>query len=134
MISEWVPGNPQSGAIDVATVKRFATLAEAIKEDADAVREAIGEQTLQQAGGWLKLDETAWQSVISALEEKELFPLAEFFTIAENAFSGWQCGAKNPAIWVFRYLKEQQKLPEKALIRELKGRTDNRFIPYGSVL
>lgn len=134
MINEWSPDHSQPGAIDNTLVKQFIALADAIKQDADAVRQEIGEQSLQQAQRWLKLDESQWQTVISALEEKDLFPLAEFFTIAENAFPGWQCGARNPAIWIFRYLKEQKKLPEKSLIRALKAQTDNRFIPYGSVL
>lgn len=134
MINEWAPTDQSASTVDTALLKRAATLAKAIRSDADQAAAELSDEEKSTLQNWLKLDEDAWRTAISQLEENELFPLAEFFTIAENAFSGWQCAAKNPAIWVFRYMKEQKMLPEKAAIRELKGLTDNRFIPYGSVL
>jgi len=134
MIGEWVPADTGISAIDPQRLQQFAAQAETLKSDADAVRQALGEEALQQARGWLRLEESAWQEAISALAEKDLFPLAVFFTLAENAFSGWQCGARNPAIWLFRHMKEKGNLPDKTEVRALKTLTDNRYIPYGSAL
>ncbi|WP_430461907.1 hypothetical protein ACQUQU_03705 [Thalassolituus sp. LLYu03] len=134
MINDWVPAPTQANAIDSQLLLRFAAAAEAMRANADAVRSDLGDDVLSQVQGWLKLPEDSWKPVIRSLPETVLFPLATFFTLAENAFSGWQCGARNPAIWIFRYLKESGQLPEKTAIRELKSLTDNRFIPYGSAL
>jgi len=134
MITEWVPAASSNSAVDPQLLSRMAELTETLKTDASAVREALGEKTLNDVQSWLKLPETAWQPVIEGLAEKELFPLAIFFTLGEVKFSGWQCGSSNPAIWLFRYMKGKGLLPPKDQIRELKSWTDNRFIPYGSVL
>ncbi|MDK2777950.1 MAG: hypothetical protein KYX62_09835 [Pseudomonadota bacterium] len=134
MITEWVPAASGQADIDVSLLQQSAALAETLKSDADAVRKVIGDDTLLTMQSWLKLPESAWQAPIQALPEKDLFPLAVFFTLAENAFSGWQCGSSNPAIWIFRYLKAQHALPEKPAIKALKSLTDNRYIPYGSAL
>lgn len=133
MINEWVPA-PVEAAINGQILQQFAQAAEAMQRDAEAVRQQIGDDLLNRVQGWLKLNESDWRPAIEALPENDLFPLATFFTLAENAFPGWQCGARNPAIWVFRYLKESKRLPEKSAIRELKALTDNRYIPYGAAL
>ena len=134
MITEWVPKPTSPAALDVAVLSRFADTADTLRADAGAAAALFDEALLSQAQGWLKLPESDWQEAIRSLEENKLFSLALFFTLAENQFSGWQCGAKNPAIWIIRYLKANGLLPEKAVIRELKSLTDNRFIPYGSAL
>ena len=134
MITEWVPANADSEAIDSAVLLQFAALAELVKDDTEAAKSQIGESQLQQAQGWIRLPESHWQEAIKSLPEKDLFPLARFFTLAEMQFPGWECGASNPAIWLFRYMKAHDLLPEKAEIRALKAMTDNRFIPYGRVL
>lgn len=134
MITEWVPAGTGADAIDQSLLQRFAGLAETLKADPAAVISSVEESELNRAQSWLKMPEASWQTAISKLEEKDLFPLAVFFTLGEMKLPGWQCGASNPAIWLFRYMKANNLLPAKEEIRSLKKLTDNRFIPYGSVL
>ena len=130
MIKEWQP----TAAVDLSVLKSFIPYGQNVLQQPMDLTVTVPSAVQQQAQGWLKLSEENWQSVLQALDTDELFPLAAFFTLAEKQLSGWQCGDSNPAIWIFRWLRSQNALPEKEKIRKLKQLTDNRFIPYGSVL
>lgn len=132
MIGQWRPS--QSSLPDLTLLQTFAELGKAAFNQPYDLNTAVSSDSQKQAQPWLKLNEEQWQNSITALEETQIFDLAVFFTLAEQQLSGWQCGAKNPAIWLFRYLRKEQKLPAKEKIHQLKKLTDNRFIPYGSVL
>lgn len=130
MINEWQP----SAAVDLNVLKSFIPYGQDILQQPVDLTKIVAATAQQQAQSWLKLSEKEWQPALQALKKDELFPLAAFFTLAEKQLNGWQCGDSNPAIWIFRYLRSEQTLPEKEHIRKLKQLTDNRFIPYGSVL
>lgn len=134
MISTWQPSKTNDSAINNALLKHFAELGARALENPIDLTTLVSKEQQQQAHPWLALKEEAWQDSIKQLEIAALFPLAAFFTLAEMQLAGWQCGAKNPAIWLFRYLRKQQQQPNKEKIQKLKQLTDNRFIPYGSVL
>lgn len=130
MINEWQP----SAAVDLSVLKSFIPYGQEILQQPVDLAKTLASSTQKQAQSWLKLSEEDWRPALQALNINELFPLAAFFTLAEKQLNGWQCGDSNPAIWIFRYLRSEQALPEKEKIRQLKQLTDNRFIPYGSVL
>ena len=89
---------------------------------------------LKQAARWISLSEDEWQPLLEGLSDAELLALAEFYVKAEMTAAGFESGAGNPAIAVFRYLKRQGRLPGKEVIRALKAETTNRYIPYGKVM
>lgn len=93
----------------------------------------LSEQEEQLARQYIQIAEQEWLHFLSEMPCESLIPLARFYTLAEGTLSGFQAGASNPAIWIFRYLKAHDLLPEKSVISALKAATDNRFIPYGSV-
>lgn len=134
MINEWQPAVATTAQIDQALLQKFAQQARQGLTVAPDLNAGLSSAEQQQALPWLRLPEEQWQPVLATLDAAALFDLAVFFTLAEQQLSGWQCGARNPAIWIFRYLRQHQQLPEKEQIRQLKKLTDNRFIPYGSVL
>lgn len=129
MIHEWKPAVAKPQQIDPGLLQKFAQI-----NHQQPLNTAIDPADQEQARSWLKLSEQEWSAVLTQLEPHTLFPLAVFFTLAEQQLSGWQCGARNPAIWIFRWLRQHDQLPDKEQIRQLKKMTDNRFIPYGSVL
>ncbi|MCD8522065.1 MAG: hypothetical protein LRY66_06805 [Saccharospirillaceae bacterium] len=134
MIDEWVPASESSASITPALLQQCISVTAMMADSSSQAEQALGEEACQQIRAWLQLSEEHWQPALTMFNADELFRLATFFTLAEMAFSGWQCGARNPAIWIFRHLKKNGQLPEKDAIRHLKSLTDNRYIPYGSAL
>lgn len=135
MINEWQPSiGSASAPIDATVLLNIVQQPEPILHQPQQLAQWISDDNVQRIRPWLSLSEAQWQPIIASLPQDALFPLAVLFTAGEQQLSGWQCGAKNPAIWIFRYLKQQGLLPEKNQIRWLKSLTDNRFIPYGSAL
>lgn len=131
MIDQWEPNRPT--AIDPHILRQLAESSQILIHQG-AAELTIPADTLRQAQQWIQASEEQWQTVLPQFDQSTLLALAEFYTVAEMTLPGWQAKDKNPTIWIFRYLKKQQQLPEKDVIRALKARTDNRFIPYGSAL
>ena len=130
MINEWQP----TAAIDISVLKSLVPYGQEALQQPIQLNKVVSKDLQKKVQGWIMLPEKEWQNTIAALATEELFPLAAFFTLAENQLGGLQCGASNPAIWIFRWLRSHKLLPDKDQIRQLKQLTDNRFIPYGSVL
>ena len=131
MLNEWVP---TTSGINLQVLAELAALGQQIQH-AEHNLNALTSKTLQQqAQPWLRLSEQDWLASIEQLDPAQLLPLARFFTLAEKQLSGWNCGSKNPAIWIFRWLRKHQQQPSKAEVQQLKQLTDNKFIPYGSAL
>ena len=132
MIEQWQPSVSIKETIDLTLLQQFIGHGQRILEEDCDLTALVSADAQQRAKPWLTLSEAQWGSTLAQLPVESLPALAAFYTLAEMQFSGWQCGAKNPAIWIFRWLKQQAPL-DKALITALKKLTDNRYIPYGSV-
>lgn len=134
MINTWQPQKETTSDISLEVLERFAEYGLAILQEETLLNKVVSKEHQSIANQWLNLTEEQWQQAIANLPIELLYPLAAFFTLAEMQLPGWQCGAKNPAIWIFRWLRAQQQQPSKEQVQVLKKMTDNRFIPYGSVL
>jgi hypothetical protein len=132
MVDVWQPTSDAGNAPDLTVLKNLASQSDALQQGQPLA--TINDSELASARSWIQLSEEAWQESIQQLTDQERLQLATFYTVAEVKLSGWQARDKNPAIWIFRYLKKNGQLPEKEFIKALKSQTDNRFIPYGSVL
>lgn len=73
-----------------------------------------------------------WQAAAATLDSKALLALIRFFTLAEQ-LPGWESGARSPVIPLARALKARGDYPDD-LTAWIKAHTDNRFLPYGSLL
>lgn len=133
MINTWQPNVTNSDAIDANLLNLFAQLGSQALQEKVQLNALVSKTQQSQAQSWIRLPEEAWQQVIEKLPQEQLYPLATFFTLAEMQLAGWECGSKNPAIWIFRWLRNHQQQPSKEQVKALKNLTDNRFIPYGSV-
>ena len=75
---------------------------------------------------------TDWRSAVSGLDSGQIVALVKFFTLAER-LPGWEAGARSPVIPMAAVLKARGDYPED-LTGWIKAHTDNRFLPYGSLM
>lgn len=134
MLEEWTPAN--SDTLLPPTEEQLLALTKLTEQlkSKQALSAEPTQQLLNQARAWIKLTQEAWQTTFAPLEDDKLIALAEFYVLAEMDITGFESKDQNPAIWVFKYLKSEQRLPEKSVIKALKQATNNRFIPYGNAL
>jgi hypothetical protein len=59
--------------------------------------------------------------------------LIRFFTRAEMAFAAWKGGDRSPVIALAAELKRRGDFPD-GLTAWIRANSDNRFLPYGSLL
>lgn len=77
-------------------------------------------------------DRTDWKAAAANLDSAVLIRLIRLFTLAEH-LPGWESGPRSPVIPMAAALKARGDYPED-LTAWIKARTDNRFLPYGSLL
>lgn len=73
-----------------------------------------------------------WQIAAADLSAAEMLALIRLFTLAER-LPGWEAGAKSPVIVLAAALKARGDYPAD-LTAWIKANTDNRFLPYGSLM
>lgn len=131
MTQLWQAAAPSGATPDQALLTRLASEADALLEGQPL---AAAEDDLKAIEGWLDQGEEQWLTWLEPLSQEQWLALAIFFTAAEEQLANWHCGSNNPAIIIFRALKQQGQLPEKPKMRAIKALTSNRYIPYGAVL
>jgi hypothetical protein len=129
-LGTWTPANPAQTPPANDTLIQAASLG---LTDASAFPEHMPEP-LNDLQGWVKQPRTEWQALLEPLETETLLALVRFFTLAEQHWSGWEAGDKNPAIWICKTLKPRGAFPDPELTRWIKEHSDNRFLPYGNPL
>jgi hypothetical protein len=117
MVDVWQPTSDAGNAPDLTVLKNLASQSDALQQGQPLA--TINDSELASARSWIQLSEEAWQESIQQLTDQERLQLATFYTVAEVKLSGWQARDKNPAIWIFRYLKKNGQLPEKEFINAL---------------
>lgn len=73
-----------------------------------------------------------WVAAAQSLASDDLLALIHFFTLAES-LPGWEAGARSPVIRLAAELKKRDEYPAQ-LTAWIKSHSDNRFLPYGSLL
>lgn len=73
-----------------------------------------------------------WRQAGEGLPSAEITALIRFFTLAER-LPGWESGPKSPVIALAAVLKARGDYPPE-LTAWIKENTDNRFLPYGSLM
>jgi hypothetical protein len=74
-----------------------------------------------------------WEARGDSLSDDDAIALIRLFTLAEGTFPSWQAGAKSPVVPLAATLKRRGAYPED-LTGWIKANTENRFLPYGSLL
>ena len=78
-----------------------------------------------------RLPAEAWQPA-SALDDEQLIRLVRLYTLAEERFPEWSAGSASPVIALCRLLRGRGAWPTD-LTAWIKARSDNKFLPYGSL-
>ena len=71
--------------------------------------------------------------IVNSFPDDVIIDLIKFFTVAEMTFSGWKAGKKSPVIYLVKILKGRAVFCDE-LRKWIKNNSDNRYLPYGSVL
>ena len=74
-----------------------------------------------------------WQTASQHLDDGQLIDLIRFHTLAEGRFPAWKAGSNSPVIVLAKALRARNAWPTD-LTAWIKAHTDNRFLPYGSLL
>ena len=77
-------------------------------------------------------EKTDWKAAAVELDSDQLIALVRLYTLAER-LPGWEAGARSPVIALARELKQRGDYPDD-LTGWIKRNTDNRFLPYGSLM
>src|SRR5262245_56007313 len=74
-----------------------------------------------------------WTLLLSDQSDATLVQLVRFFTLAEMQLAGWEAHARSPVIPIVAELRRRKRYPNE-LTAWIKAHTNNRFLPYGSLL
>lgn len=129
MIGEWQPTNSSGKSETIPTPELIRTLA-----DNSTSPNRVTPDIRLAAQECIKCSPDLWTDSFKNIEDDALIGLAFFYIRAESTIAGFEAGAANPAILVFRYLKSEGRKPSKDIIKAMKAETDNRFIPHGDAL
>ncbi|WP_369984324.1 hypothetical protein [Thalassolituus sp.] len=129
MIGEWQPADAGGKPEATPTRELIGMLADAAEapQNAPADIQQAARQCIQCAP-------ELWTTAFEDIDDDALIKVAFFYIRAEQTLAGFESGASNPAIQVFRYLKSQGRKPSKETVKAMKAETDNRFIPHGDAL
>ena len=86
-----------------------------------------------QLAGLMRSDPARWAPLLTAFDSATLIALVRFFTLAEQQLPGWEAGRTSPAIACARELRGRHDYPAE-LTAWIRQHSDNRFLPYGSLL
>ena len=70
---------------------------------------------------------------VNSFPDDVIIDLIQFFTLAEMAYPEWGAGEKSPVIYLVKILKSRGVFCVE-LRKWIKNNSDNRYLPYGSVL
>lgn len=116
-------------ALSVEVAEELLAAAERLDEERFGLTTA---RTAELAAVARHHDRCDWAGMAARLESGQLVALIRLFTRAER-LPGWQAGAQSPVIPMAAELKRRGDYPAE-LTRWIRSNTDNRFLPYGSLM
>ncbi len=127
-VEGWEP--PASTGLDVETVAQFV----AASAQLQAPEFGLSTDAVARLAAFARQGPTTdWASAVDELTSDEVASLIRLFTLAEGRFASWEAGANSPVIVLARLLKTRDAYPAD-LSAWIKANTENRFLPYGSLL
>jgi hypothetical protein len=125
------PFDPSALALKLDQVVLAELLQAAADSDADDF--GLSRERISALAAIARHDaKTDWQAAGSKLTSAQILALVKFFTLAER-LPGWEAGARSPVIPLAAALKQRGDYPDD-LTAWIKSHTDNRFLPYGSLM
>ena len=117
-VGAWEPAAPlgadHAQALDAATEDLAAA-------DADCLRQIVSASAED------------WAQLFGARDSQRLIGWLQALVLAEESIPGCDAGAKSPAIYIARRLRERGDYPAD-LTAWIRSVSHNRFLPYGSLM
>ncbi len=127
-VEGWEP--PAATGLNAATVAQFV----AASAQLEAPEFGLNADTVARLAAFARQGPTIdWGSAVESLTSDKIVSLIRLFTLAEGRFANWEAGANSPVIVLARLLKSRDAYPAD-LTSWIKANTENRFLPYGSLL
>ena len=127
-VETWEPASPVRLTSQV--VSEFLAAATQLSEP----EFALSAESVGRLAAYARQSPTAdWTAAAEDLQEMELISLIRLFTLGEARFAAWESGSKAPVIPLAGVLRTRDAYPAD-LTKWIKNNTENRFLPYGSLL
>ncbi|MGI9322437.1 MAG: hypothetical protein ACR2PJ_02540 [Pseudomonadales bacterium] len=128
-VGVWEPGGGAAKSIDLDLLESIAAAA---GDGLEQVSSALLADLRLETSQWLMRCGPGDWAVAEQLDSRRLVALVRFFTLVERDVSGWEAGSKSPVIAFVNMLKARGEFTPE-LRKWIKGHSDNRYLPYGSV-
>jgi hypothetical protein len=131
----WSPqGEQNKQAIEIKPewLQQFIQISE--NNQLDNIASLIEPSDQTRMAGLMRLESEAWMQAAQSLKDEEIIHLVHFFTVAEMQLPDWNSGDKSPVIWLAKVLKQRNKRLNKEQLLWIRENSNNRFLPYGSIL
>jgi hypothetical protein len=126
-VGSWQPDD--AIAIDGALLARLTRAAAAL----DAPGFGLSADEIARYASCMRREPEQWHAAVAALDDATLEGLIRLFTLAEAKLPNWEAGNRSPVIPLVALLRKRGTYP-KTLTAWIKANSDNRFLPWGSLL
>lgn len=127
-VGVWQP-DVNGVTLNAALLDRLARAADAL----DAPAFGLTSDEVVNFAAVMRHPASDWAALLTAQSDAVLIRLAKFFTLAEMQLTGWEALARSPVIPIVAELRRRKQYPQE-LTAWIKAHTNNRFLPYGSLL
>ena len=88
---------------------------------------------IERLAGCALTNRANWRATSQTLRDDQTIALIRFYTLAEGRFPAWKAGSNSPVIVLAKALRARGAWPTD-LTAWIRAHTDNRFLPYGSLM
>jgi hypothetical protein len=127
-VGTWQP-DPAPLELNAALLDRIVRISDHLEEPTLG----LSPDEVQRYSVLMRREPAEWQEAIAGRSDEDLIAMIRFFTVAEMRLPGWKAGARSPVIPLVRELRARGAYAPE-LTRWIRGVSDNRFLPYGSLL
>jgi hypothetical protein len=132
-VESWDPGSAAEG-LTPGKLERLRRAARCLDQPRFGLElDAAGELAPLARHGAGSRPGIDWAETARPLDDDDVIALIRLFTLAESAIPGWEAGDASPVIPLVALLKRRGAYPPE-LTGWIKRNTDNRFLPYGSLM
>ncbi len=128
-VGSWQPG---AAALSTATLQQLLAQVDTTALEA-AADLALPAASQAQLAALMQLPKADWRAQAGQLDAASLVALIKLLTLAEMQLPGCKVGARSPVIALAAELKAREAWPNE-LLAWIRRHSDNRFLPYGSLL
>ena len=118
----------QSVQPDANSIERILRAGEAL----DQRDYGLSQEEIEKFAPLMHAAATRWREAAVNLDDESLVSLVRIFTLAEQ-LPGWHAGDRSPVIPLMAELRQRSAVPAE-LGSWIRSNTDNRFLPWGSLL